>query len=60
MVFERTFKEPGLSRVVRTDNGVPFAPARAIEGLSKLAVSLLLHWSRAVLESDRISSSICR
>ena len=25
-VFERTFKEFGLPQVIRTDNGVPFAP----------------------------------
>ena len=37
-VFERTFKEFGLPQVIRTDNGVPFASAHAIYGLSKLAV----------------------
>ena len=36
-VFERTFKEFGLPQVIRTDNGVPFASAHAIYGLSKLA-----------------------
>jgi len=34
-VFERTFKEVGLPRAIRTDNGVPFASAHAIYGLSK-------------------------
>src|SRR5262249_25743604 len=38
VVFERTFKEFGLPQVIRTDNGVPFASAHAIYGLSKLAV----------------------
>jgi len=37
-IFERTFKEFGLPRVIRTDNGVPFASAHAIYGLSKLSV----------------------
>ena len=30
MVFERTFKEFGLPRGIRTDNGVPFGPPRAL------------------------------
>jgi putative transposase len=37
-VFERTFKEFGLPQAIRTDNGVPFASAQALYGLSKLAV----------------------
>src|SRR6187399_1737116 len=37
-VFERTFKEFGLPGAIRTDNGVPFASAHAIYGLSKLSV----------------------
>jgi putative transposase len=37
-VFERTFEEFGLPTAIRTDNGVPFASARALYGLSKLAV----------------------
>jgi putative transposase len=37
-VFERTFKDFGLPAVIRTDNGVPFASAHAIYGLSKLSV----------------------
>jgi transposase InsO family protein len=35
-VFERTFKEFGLPHAIRTDNGVPFASAHALYGLSKL------------------------
>lgn len=31
-VFERTFKEFGLSLGIRTDNGVPFASAHALYG----------------------------
>ena len=37
-VFERVFKEFGLPKAIRTDNGVPFASAHALFGLSKLAV----------------------
>jgi putative transposase len=37
-VFERTFKEVDLPRAIRTDNGVPFASAHAIYGLSKMSV----------------------
>jgi putative transposase len=36
-VFERTFQEFGLPAVIRTDNGVPFASAQALYGLSKLS-----------------------
>src|SRR5262249_27220458 len=37
-VFERTFTEFGLPQTIRTDNGVPFASAHALYGLSKLSV----------------------
>jgi hypothetical protein len=36
-VFERTFKESGLPRVIRTDNGVPFAAAHAIYGAEQVS-----------------------
>jgi putative transposase len=36
--FERAFKEFGLPKAIRTDNGVPFASPHALFGLSKLAV----------------------
>src|ERR1700747_1164296 len=36
--FERLFKERGLPANIRSDNGVPFAPAHALFNLSKLAV----------------------
>jgi putative transposase len=49
-VFERTFKEFGLPRVIRTDNGVPFASAHAIYGLSKLSV----WWLRLGIQIERI------
>ena len=49
-VFERTFKEFGLPRVIRTDNGVPFASAQAIYGLSKLSV----WWLRLGIQIERI------
>jgi len=49
-VFERTFKEFGLPQAIRTDNGVPFASAQALYGLSKLAV----WWLRLGIEIERI------
>jgi putative transposase len=48
-VFERTFKEFGLPQAIRTDNGVPFASAHALYGLSKLAV----WWLRLGIEIER-------
>jgi len=48
-VFEQTFKEFGLPQVIRTDNGVPFASAHALYGLSKLAV----WWLRLGIEIER-------
>ena len=48
--FERTFKEFGLPGVIRTDNGVPFASAHAIYGLSKLSV----WWLRLGIQIERI------
>ena len=48
-VFERTFKEFGLPQVIRTDNGVPFASAHALYGLSKLAV----WWLRLGIQIER-------
>jgi len=50
-VFERTFKEFGLPHVIRTDNGVPFASAHALYGLSKLAV----WWLRLGIQIERIT-----
>jgi len=49
-VFERTFKDFGLPDAIRTDNGVPFASAHALYGLSKLAV----WWLRLGIEIERI------
>jgi putative transposase len=37
-VFERALQDAGLPEAIRTDNGVPFASAHALYGLSKLAV----------------------
>jgi putative transposase len=53
-VFERTFKEFGLPQVIRTDNGVPFASAHALYGLSKLAV----WWLRLGIQIERIKPAI--
>ena len=50
-VFERAFQEFGLPDAIRTDNGVPFASAHALYGLSKLAV----WWLRLGIRLERIA-----
>jgi putative transposase len=50
-VFERAFQEFGLPQAIRTDNGVPFASAHALYGLSKLAV----WWLRLGIHLERIA-----
>ena len=49
-VFERLFKEYGLPRAIRTDNGVPFASPNALFNLSKLSV----WWLRLGIDIERI------
>ena len=49
-VFERTFKDYGLPRAIRSDDGVPFASASAFFGLSKLSV----WWLRLGITLERI------
>jgi putative transposase len=49
-VFERAFRDFGLPQAIRTDNGVPFASAQALYGLSKLAV----WWLRLGIQIERI------
>lgn len=48
-VFERTFRDFGLPRAIRTDNGVPFASC-GIHGLSQLNV----WWMRLGIQHQRI------
>lgn len=48
--FERVFKEYGLPKAIRTDNGVPFASAHSLYNLSKLSV----WWLRLGIEIERI------
>lgn len=48
--FERTFKEYGLPKTIRTDNGVPFASPNALFQLSKLSV----WWLRLGISIERI------
>ena len=48
-VFDRLFREYGLPRAIRTDNGVPFATV-AIHGLSPLNV----WWMRLGIQHQRI------
>jgi len=49
-VFERIFKDFGLPRAIRTDNGVPFASRSAFFGLSRLSV----WWLRLGVGIERI------
>ena len=49
-VFERVFKEFGIPRAIRTDNGIPFASGNALFGLSKLAI----WWLRLGIQIQRI------
>ncbi len=49
-VFERAFQGLWAAAAIRTDNGVPFASAHALYGLSKLAV----WWLRLGIQIERI------
>jgi len=49
-VFEAAFREYGMPRVMRSDNGAPFA-SRAIAGLSRLAV----WWMKLGIRPERIA-----
>ena len=49
-VFERVFKEFGMPRSIRTDNGVPFSSPNALFNLSRLSV----WWLRLGIEIERI------
>jgi putative transposase len=49
-VFERVFKDFGLPKAIRTDNGVPFASPNSLFGLSRLSV----WWLRLGIQIERI------
>ncbi len=49
-VFERVFKDYGLPKAIRTDNGLPFASPNGLFGLSKLSV----WWLRLGIQIQRI------
>jgi putative transposase len=49
-VFERTFRDFGLPKAIRTDNGIPFSSRTAFFGLSKLSV----WWLRLGIHIERI------
>jgi putative transposase len=49
-VFEAVFKQFGLPKAIRTDNGVPFASPNSLFNLSKLSV----WWLRLGIEIERI------
>lgn len=53
-VFRACFAEYGLPRVIRTDNGVPFAIPAALGGLSPLAV----WWIRLGIRPERIAKGV--
>ena len=48
--FERLFRERGLPRAIRSDNGVPFASPNGLFNLSKLSV----WWLRLGIDIERI------
>jgi transposase InsO family protein len=50
MAFERLFRERGLPRAIRSDNGVPFASPHGLFNLSKLSV----WWLRLGISIERI------
>jgi len=49
-VFEDIFKEYGIPKSIRTDNGIPFAHPNALYGLSRLSV----WWLRLGIRVERI------
>jgi putative transposase len=49
-VFERVFRDKGMPKAIRTDNGVPFASPNALFNLSKLSV----WWLRLGIGIERI------
>ena len=49
-VFTKAFKEYGLPRAIRTDNGIPFASAHSFYKLTKLSV----WWMRLGIQAERI------
>jgi transposase InsO family protein len=49
-VFERLFREYGLPEAIRSDNGSPFASARAVARLSRLSV----RWAKLGIRLERI------
>ena len=55
-MFERVFKDFGLPKAIRTDNGAPFASPHSLFGLSKLSV----WWLRLGIHIERSDCAIPR
>ena len=51
-VFKAVFKEFGLPKAIRTDNGVPFASPNALFGLSKVSVTRSMPSSSKLVDGD--------
>ena len=49
-VFEQAFKDYGMPKAIRTDNGIPFASPNAFFGLSRLSV----WWLKLGIDIERI------
>jgi len=49
-VVDRAFRELGLPRAIRSDNGTPFASSTSVAGLTRLSV----HWRKLGIRLERI------
>jgi hypothetical protein len=55
-VFEAVFKQFGMPKAIRTDNGVPFASPNSLFNLSKLSVWWLRLGTRSSASNRAIRS----
>lgn len=54
IAFERAFKDFGLPRIIRTDNGLPFAAPTALYRLSKLAVVSFMQYDLGYFDDEAV------